>query len=237
MLLNCFVYNKNVSYLIFIKGLIMSQSFKSPRWMRDLNRYLNSKPQFVLSGNIHDRQQSKIDTDTIISETLVLSIYRILKNAKFNHVLLWNSDSGFEEIQTPDLPAIEGDILFKRLRLNAVHKKDSAKINHLSNTLDQLVSYDEQPVALIIDYESHLSKNRHNMSFSEHQLFARSLALSQLEYPKPRGSSDQLCINTIIWLVEKESNLPDWLLINNPKIRHIPVTTSSYASRKTINDE
>lgn len=215
----------------------MSQLSKKPRWMRDLIRYLPSKSQFVLTGNIHDLQKYKDSTGSIISEKLELLIFQVLKDAKFSHVLMWNSNSGFEEIQTPSLPAVNSDEIFKRLRLNALHKSDSAKINHLSNTLDELVSYNEQPVALIIDYQSHLTKDHHNLSFSEHQLFARSLALSKQEKPKLIGSDNKLFFNTIIWLVENESALPDWLLINNPNIRHIPITTTNYATRiKTTNE-
>ena len=38
----------------------------------------------------------------------------------------------------------------------------------------------------------------------------------------------------MIWIVDKEGDLPDWLLIENPRIRHIPVSRPDSAARRAL---
>uniref|UniRef100_UPI0028AE2267 AAA family ATPase n=1 Tax=Achromobacter aegrifaciens TaxID=1287736 RepID=UPI0028AE2267 len=40
--------------------------------------------------------------------------------------------------------------------------------------------------------------------------------------------------NTVIWVVDKEGDLPDWLLIENPRIRHVPVSKPDSAARRAL---
>ncbi len=38
----------------------------------------------------------------------------------------------------------------------------------------------------------------------------------------------------MIWIVEKEGDLPDWLLIDNPRIRHIPIAKPDHHARRHL---
>ena len=38
----------------------------------------------------------------------------------------------------------------------------------------------------------------------------------------------------MIWVVAKEGDLPDWLIIDNPMIRHIPVAKPDHIARRAI---
>src|SRR5690606_35680371 len=40
--------------------------------------------------------------------------------------------------------------------------------------------------------------------------------------------------NTVIWVVDKEGDLPDWLLIENPRVRHVPVSKPDSAARRAL---
>ncbi|HAL69152.1 MAG TPA: hypothetical protein DCP84_15965 [Pseudomonas sp.] len=44
-------------------------SFQTPRWMRDLVRFLPLKSQFVLSGNIRDLQAYEVARGTITAQS------------------------------------------------------------------------------------------------------------------------------------------------------------------------
>jgi ATP-dependent Clp protease ATP-binding subunit ClpA len=38
----------------------------------------------------------------------------------------------------------------------------------------------------------------------------------------------------VIWIVEKEGDLPDWFLVGNPRIRHIPVAKPDHLARRSL---
>jgi hypothetical protein len=40
--------------------------------------------------------------------------------------------------------------------------------------------------------------------------------------------------NTVIWIVEREGGLPDWLIIDNPRLRHVPVAKPDRHAREVI---
>ena len=55
-------------------------------------------------------------------------------------------------------------------------------------------------------------------------LFTRALMLSHKARSRPAGTDRRPFFNSIIWVVEKESDLPDWLIVGNPRIRHVPIS-------------
>ena len=87
---------------------------------------------------------------------------------------------------------------------------------------------------MIIDFASQLTIRTDNLSAAEHQLFTRALVLSHQVNTRPAGANRTPFFNTVLWLVEKEGDLPDWLLMNNPRIRHIPVSKPDSASRRAL---
>lgn len=62
----------------------------------------------------------------------------------------------------------------------------------------------------------------------------RALVLSHRARPRPVGVERRAAYNTVIWVVDREGDLPDWLLIGNPRIRHIPVSRPDHRVRRAI---
>ena len=51
---------------------------------------------------------------------------------------------------------------------------------------------------------------------------------------RPAGERRQPFFNTVIWIVDKEGDLPDWFLIGNPRIRHIPIGKPDHLARRSL---
>ncbi|OTP88605.1 ATPase [Gilliamella apicola] len=202
--------------------------------MRDLVRFLPLKSQFVLSGNIRDLQACEVAPQVITPQTFELTLYRALRNVGYSQVLIWNPLSGFYGLQTPDLPAVDIDKLLEQIGLTPENGKAVAGIDLLGNALEKFVNLNDEPIALIIDFASQLTIRADNLSAAEHQLFTRALVLSHQVNTRPAGANRTPFFNTVLWLVEKEGDLPDWLLMNNPRIRHIPVSKPDSASRRAL---
>ena len=212
----------------------MTYQFNKPRWMRDLVRFLPLKSQFVLSGNIRDLQACEVAPQVITPQTFELTLYRALRDVGYSQVLIWNPLLGFYGLQTPDLPAVNIDKLLQQIGLTPEEGRAAAGIDLLGNALEKFVNLNDEPIALIIDFASQLTIRADNLSAAEHQLFTRALVLSHQVNTRPAGASRTPFFNTVLWLVEKEGDLPDWLLVNNPRIRHIPVSKPDSASRRAL---
>ena len=212
----------------------MTYQFNKPRWMRDLVSFLPLKSQFVLSGNIRDLQACEVAPQVITPQTFELTLYRALRDVGYSQVLIWNPLLGFYGLQTPDLPAVNIDKLLQQIGLTPEEGRATAGIDLLGNALEKFVNLNDEPVALIIDFASQLTIRADNLSAAEHQLFTRALVLSHQVNTRPAGANRTPFFNTVLWLVEKEGDLPDWLLVNNPRIRHIPVSKPDSASRRAL---
>ena len=212
----------------------MTYQFNKPRWMRDLVRFLPLKSQFVLSGNIRDLQACEVAPQVITPQTFELTLYRALRGVGYSQVLIWNPLLGFYGLQTPDLPAVNIDKLLQQIGLTPEEGRAAAGIDLLGNALEKFVNLNDEPIALIIDFASQLTIRADNLSAAEHQLFTRALVLSHQVNTRPAGANRTPFFNTVLWLVEKEGDLPDWLLVNNPRIRHIPVSKPDSASRRAL---
>lgn len=212
----------------------MSYQYSKPRWIRDLIRFLPLKSQFVLSGNIRDLQACEIAPNVITPQTFQLTLYRTLREVGYSQVLIWDPLYGFYGLETPDLPTADVDRLLQDLGLNPENGRASAGVDLLSCALERFVNLNGEPIALIIDFASRISVRTDNLSAAEHQLFTRALVLSHQVNTRPAGKNRMPFFNTILWLVEKEGDLPDWLLVNNPRIRSIPVSKPDSNARKAL---
>ncbi|EGD00100.1 ATPase [Burkholderia sp. TJI49] len=107
-------------------------------------------------------------------------------------------------------------------------------IDALAACVERLAALPGSPVALVIDFASRLAVRADTLSAAEHALFTRALVLAHMAAPRPSGELRRPFFNTVIWIVDKEGDLPDWLLIDNPRIRHIPISKPDSTARRAL---
>jgi hypothetical protein len=100
--------------------------------------------------------------------------------------------------------------------------------------LERLVALDGAPVALVANFASRLIVRNDALSPAEQQLFTRALVLSQTAQAPPNGPDRAPRFNCVVWVVEKEGDLPDWLTIDNPRLRHIPIAPPDRGARRAV---
>ena len=121
-----------------------------------------------------------------------------------------------------------------RAVLAATEGRAAAGPDLFAITLERLSGLDGAPVAVVVDFAARLTIRPEALSASEHQLFTRALILSQTAEARPVGPSRAPRFNAVIWLADKEGDLPDWLTIGNPRLRHIPVAPPDRAARRAV---
>ncbi|ACA96171.1 MULTISPECIES: AAA family ATPase [Burkholderia cepacia complex] len=209
-------------------------AYVKPRWLRDLLRFLPLKSQFVLSGNVRDLQAGEIAPDVVTAQSLVNTLGDNLREAGYAQLIVWNPVSGFTVPESRLPPTEPADDTLRRLGLTPVDGAAPGGIDALTACLDRLAALPGLPVALVVDFASRLAIRAEALNPAEHALFTRALVLAHTAAPRPAGELRRPFFNTVIWIVDKEGDLPDWLLVDNPRIRHIPVSRPDSAARRAL---
>lgn len=198
------------------------------RWLRDLLRFLPLRSQFVLSGNTRDLQMHEVVPGEMTAAPLSRVLPDVLKEAGYARIACFDLLNGFRGLEPSD-----GNYL-SQLGLTPTNGAAPGGIDLLSATVERHVAADGVPSALIIDFASRLIARNEALSPPEHQLFSRALILSHAARARPAGDKRLPFFNTVIWIVDKEGDLPDWFLIGNPKIRHIPIGRPDHSARRSM---
>ncbi|MGH9808619.1 MAG: AAA family ATPase, partial [Terriglobia bacterium] len=214
----------------------MSQQavFEKPRWLRDLARFLPLKSQFVLSGNVRDLQISETSPGTFAAVPLTQALHQELKASDYSATLVYDLVSGFVPFGSNEAELAASRQLMERVGLGSGEGNTPADTTILIEVLGRLAALDGPPVALVIDFASRLLIRTDAMSEGEQRLFSNALVQSQRSRARPTGPKKVPAFNTVIWIVEREGNLPDWLIIDNPRLRHIPIAKPDTLARGVI---
>ncbi|RYY28423.1 MAG: ATP-dependent Clp protease ATP-binding subunit [Sphingomonadales bacterium] len=204
-----------------------------PRWVRDLTRFLPLKSQFVLTGNVRDLQLRVLEgravaapLDDVLSATMA--------EAGYADVVRYDPVAGFSLLARPDGKDGDAAGLLGRLGLTVSDGVAAAGPDVFASALTRLVGLEGPPVALVVDFASRMIVRSDALSPSEQQLFTRALVLSQSAQARPVGPDRAPRFNCVIWVVEKEGDLPDWLTIDNPRLRHVPIAPPDRGMRKAV---
>ena len=215
-----------------------STAYEAPRWLRDLVRFLPLKPQFVLSGNVRDLQVVEVAPGTVAAVPLSSALTTALRAAGYVSVIVYDPVTGFRPLQPPGESPSPGAALLMQLGLTVGSDGTApAGPDLFSDVLGRVAGGTasvDGPVALIADFASRLVVRTDALSNAEHQMFTRALVLSHQARARPCGTPPRPFFNTVIWVVDKEGDLPDWLVVDNPRIRHVPVAAPDHHFRRQL---
>lgn len=207
---------------------------KSARWLRDFERFLPLKSQFVFSGNVRDLQVVEVQPGVVTAQPLNQCVATALKRAGYAHTVLFQPLAGFSVLTVPGETSGAGVSLLQELGLAAEGAQGRAGAELLAGALERIVRRQGEPIALVVDFAARLLTRPNDLSAAEHHLFTQALVLSQQAAPRPVGADRRPFFNTLLWIVEKEGDLPDWFIVGNPRLRHIPVPRPDNRARRAL---
>ncbi|MDY7229897.1 AAA family ATPase [Hyalangium rubrum] len=214
--------------------MVAENSFEKPRWLRDLLRFLPLKSQFVLSGNVRDLQLFEAGPGVVTPRPMLQVLAAELRVAGYAHVVSYDPVAGFRVIGLPgEAPSLGADLL-KQLGLEAANGTAPAGLELFAETLQRAVGRSGDPIAVVADFASRMVVRTAALSGPEHQAFTRALVLSHQARSRPHGTPPRPFFNTVLWVVDKEGDLPDWLLVDNPRIRHVPIAKPDHRARRPL---
>ena len=204
--------------------------------MRDLLRFLPLKSQFILSGNIRDLQKIENKSGATVFLPLNRCLNGELKAVGYSHVLCYDFINGFKTIDPSTSQKEQEDIdnLMEQLGIFSSSGSAPAGLDLFENVLEKIVTWKEKPIALIVDFASRLIVHQNQLSEREHSFFTRVLIRSQEARINTQGSPAKPFFNTVIWVVDKEGDMPDWFTVANSRVRHIPIPNPDHQIRRDL---
>ncbi|MGG6230313.1 AAA family ATPase [Tenacibaculum sp. SDUM215027] len=203
------------------------------RWLQDFRRFVPLKSQFFLSGNIKDFQLLKNDFGSYSWHRLENVIDSELKSMGFAHVIYYNPLNGFDIPFFTESPE-DKKALFQKLQIPLQQEGVYNDLQTFNIVLQRIIHYPDEPIGLIVDFASQFLMNPENLVKAEHDSFSIAHILSQTTETRPYGNPPNPYYNVVIWIVDKEGDLPDWMVVNNPKIRHIPIGKPNHIARRRL---
>ncbi|WNG28460.1 ATP-dependent Clp protease ATP-binding subunit [Cystobacter fuscus] len=208
--------------------------YEKPRWLRDLLRFLPLKSQFVLSGNVRDLHLLEMEPGKVATQSMLQLLATELRASGYSQVIAYDPVTGFRAVALPGEDPALGVELLKQIGLQPANGVAPAGLELFAETLQRIVGRAGEPLAVVADFASRLIVRNDVLSGAEHQAFTRALVLSHQVRARPHPTRRRPFFNSVIWIVDKEGDLPDWLLIGNPRIRHIPVAKPDHQLRRAL---
>jgi hypothetical protein len=209
--------------------------FAKPRWAKDFVRFLPLKSQFVFSGNVRDKYARSGPTGELLIQPLVVYIGAELVEAGFERVIAYDPSRGF---RLPPIPGRDPNLdkqyfVGQGIAFDAAGSAP-ASIERFFELVAKLVTTAPEPTAIIADFAARMIVNPERLIDNEHRGFTSALINGLTVEPKVHPKTRRPYYNPMIAIVEKEGDLPDWLTVNNPRLRHIPVPKPDHVARRAV---
>ena len=211
-------------------------SVTRPRWIRDLLRFLPLRSQFVLSGNVRDQYPCELAPELVAPLPLIHCLVAEMRALGFKHFIAFDPSQGFTIPLVLGVDQVAEREFFASL-LGLTWQQNGqapASLDRFFELAEIVVRHGEEPIAIFADFASRFLVRPDIPNEIEQRGFTRSLILSHAVAPRPVGTEGRPFFNPIFWIVEKEGDLPDWLVLGNPRIRHIPIPRPDHVVRKLI---
>jgi ATP-dependent Clp protease ATP-binding subunit ClpA len=196
------------------------------KWVKELIRSVAINPQFMLWGNIYDIYPLQIDQGL---KPLKLNHYlaEVLAHEEYTLVLYFEPLYGLSILHgsEEDAKLVSGENISK-------DKPTNMTLLKFIDTLEIIDRNKEISTATIFNFSS-----RSEQSFNHeitNEFYYKAFRLLYNSTPKKTINSNFVKYNSLIYLFDKENDIPAWYTTNNPKIKSIPIPKPDLYSREVI---
>ncbi len=187
------------------------------RWAKEISLYMSSIPQFILHGNVYDIYPYKVN-DVVVPYTLRNYLSEFLtKQEGFGLVLVFEPLYGFKVLAgTEDLAKKAG-----------IRRLEEKSLANVADMLYEVVNNKEVRTGVIIDFSSRLPQvNGREID----EFYYKTFRLSMEAVP----SGIPAKYNPVIFVFEKDTDLPHWYTANNPLVKVISIPKPDVEIRRYI---
>ena len=218
-----------------------------PKWLRELDRFLPLKSQIFLYGNIYDsfifpvdfaaaKTESDLKFANVADIKTVLSKYLVAEG--YDLVCYYDLLDGFkvlpEDQANSVLPLLSWPPPAEKHRFEALDTLDKfSKLPDALSLLRALVANQQKLTAAIVSNASRFARAPNDLDDEERPHFLKLIRAAQDAKLFPGRDQKR---NLIILLCDKMSDIPSWVLLENPLSKGIEVTKPNRQERERFLD-
>lgn len=203
----------------------------TPTWLREVDIALAANPQVVLTGNLRDLvliPADQLGRPPYRSLDLTSALVHALSQAGHQTIVSFNPVEGLgilaEHGQT-------GSTLIRDAERAA---GDDASLTRQLRVLIRLVASAESPCCLVIEGASRLRADSDTFGGELHELLVTAeRALFTAVRHRISGPHRTPLYNTIFWMIDREGDLPHWI-VGNDLVRVISIPLPSLGDRRNL---
>ncbi|MBL8483334.1 MAG: ATP-dependent Clp protease ATP-binding subunit [Rhodocyclaceae bacterium] len=199
-----------------------------PRWIRDIERLLPIRAQFVLSGNIRDSFLTPLPGGPALVP-LARCLWEALARQGYGCMLIYDPADGIRVYPDESARRERAESLFDLKLGGGSHM---LSLESLSKLMKTLTTTRECRAALVMDFASRIVREPDHLVETEHRFFvaAEKLALQAAAVVPKEGGLP--LYNPILWLVNRPQELPSWFALDNDRIAGLVVAKPGFEERQ-----
>ncbi|MBF0255797.1 MAG: ATP-dependent Clp protease ATP-binding subunit [Gammaproteobacteria bacterium] len=208
----------------------------SPRWLRELDRFIHLKSLLLLHGNVLDLVSCQVESGDgrrYWTESNLGDFFkRLLPGMGYGLVGLFDPVDGLQfaqEEMAARYRELAGDGADSPAR-RGQSDSDLQELGPLLPGISRALANRTTPCAFLINFASRLTSSPERLAKAEQALFTRILkaSLEAREVIGPDGSHN----NLLILVCDKINDLPTFLYLNNPRSRSIHIDHPGIGERQ-----
>lgn len=206
-----------------------SNAIALPRWLRDMERLLPIRSQFVVAGNIRDSFLTAMPGGAALVP-LQRALWETLKAQGYACMLVYDPADGLRVYPNEAQPRELATRLFD---LKLVDGCQIISLESLANLMKQLAGEREARCALVLDFASRLARQPDHLSEGEHRFFVAAEKLSLHAAPVvPKQGGGGPLFNPIVWVVNRPQDLPSWFALDSERVANLTIARPDFESRQ-----
>jgi hypothetical protein len=199
----------------------------TPRWLRDCERLLPIRSQYIVSGNIRDSVLTAIG-NSVVPVPLLRGLWERLKALDYRYLLIYDPADGVRVYPN------EVEVVELATQHHALKLQDGVMpmgLESLVGLMRKLTASREARAALIVDFASRLARAPDHLDGGEHRFFVAAEKLSLSANPVIPTSGGAPLFNPVVWLVNRPQDLPSWFALDSERIASLIVGKPDYDTR------
>jgi len=197
-----------------------SQIEKLPKFAKELLRFHATHPQFIFFGNVYDIIPLPVENKYIPYNTSKYFGELLTNYSDYKLVVEYEPLEGFKVVSGTK------EIYKEITKLNIDDKVIA--LSDVFDVIQTLMNSREYKNAVIINFASRMNEISCSKDYPDfiYKLFKLSLSQS------PTGAQPNLSFNLILFIVDKDNDLPVWYTLENPRVKTISIPKPDFDIRK-----
>ncbi len=183
-----------------------------PGWFREIRRFAITKPVFLLSGNVRDLFLTPQDRTP---RPLLDFLVQALKDEGYSAFLAYDPVDGFRNLEAAE------DLLARFHRYRARAANQVLPEEAFAFIRQVMTETRDRHLVVLADYASRLAPDMTHLSPTETRVFTLIEKISH-EVTHHMVDGRARC-NLLILILQKENDVPSWLVYRNPGIHSVVI--------------